>query len=171
MVSPGCERAIFEQIFNKGAKIEIGLPNVRSIWDTNTHARLLIFYTSYNNSPERFQEYTQPYRRFACLSDAPVAIEALRSGAKKGQDCSFCKTALFSLHIGGWVVAVCIYMCYTCTTCQWCILVQSRKMTNISLVAQRTMLAGWSSAYNNPVRNCVDDIATWESNVRKQDVR
>ena len=39
---------------------------------------------------------------------APLAIEAPQSGARKGQDCSLCKTALFSLHISGSVVTVCI---------------------------------------------------------------
>jgi len=39
---------------------------------------------------------------------ALLAIEAPHSGAHKGQDCSLCKTALFSLHIGGSVVTVCI---------------------------------------------------------------
>jgi len=39
---------------------------------------------------------------------APLAIEAPQSGAHKGQDCGLCKTALFSLHIGGSVVTICI---------------------------------------------------------------
>jgi len=40
-------------------------------------------------------------------SQAPLAIEAPHSGAHKGQDCSLCETALFSLHIGGSVVTIC----------------------------------------------------------------
>jgi len=39
---------------------------------------------------------------------APLAIEAPHSGAQKGQDCSLCKMALSSLHIGGTLVAICI---------------------------------------------------------------
>jgi len=39
---------------------------------------------------------------------APLVIEAPQSGAKKSQDCGLCKTALFSLHIGGSAVIVCI---------------------------------------------------------------
>jgi len=38
----------------------------------------------------------------------PLAIEAPHSRAHNGQDCSLCKTALFSLHIGGSVVTICI---------------------------------------------------------------
>jgi len=41
LVSPQSERTIFEQIVNKGSEIKIALFNVRSIWDTNTHARRL----------------------------------------------------------------------------------------------------------------------------------
>jgi len=42
------------------------------------------------------------------LPQAPLAIEAPQSGALKGQDCSLFKMALFRLHVGGSVVAVCI---------------------------------------------------------------
>jgi len=34
---------MFEQIANKGPRIRIALFDVRSIWDTNTRARLLNF--------------------------------------------------------------------------------------------------------------------------------
>jgi len=68
---------------------------------------------------------------------APLAIEAPQSGAHKGQDCSLCKTALFSLHIGGSVVTVCIiYHLWIVHSGAF------RKMTNIPPVVQWDMSAG-----------------------------
>jgi len=43
LVSSQCELTMFEQIVNKGPRIIIALFNVRSIRDTNTHARLMNF--------------------------------------------------------------------------------------------------------------------------------
>jgi len=45
-----------------------------------------------------------PIMGLLAAPQVPLAMEAPHSGAHKGQDCSLCKTALFSLHIGGSVV-------------------------------------------------------------------
>ena len=59
-------------------------------------------------NPKALNSTYSPIIALLALPQAPQAIEAPHSGAHKGQDCNLCKTTLFSLHIGGLVVTICI---------------------------------------------------------------
>jgi len=58
--------------------------------------------------PKALDSTYSPIMALLAPPQAPLATEAPHSWAHKGQDRSLCKTALFSLHIGGSVVTVCI---------------------------------------------------------------
>jgi len=58
--------------------------------------------------PKALDSTYSPIMALLAPPQNPLASEAPHSGAHKGQDCSLCKTALFSLHVGGSVVTICI---------------------------------------------------------------